>query len=168
MLLKPVENQPCYKPSILDNRLLAFLQCVVISSYSGNYTNIIKATPLEIPSNPLTKESESTDDVDKISGNAEEHALTAESKLNSTTNADVTKNVGKNVDDKRPPTDSTHSTALSIINQDMKTVKGFVEKDHMKEYAFSLHDLPGAQRSKQFYLDSIEILFRECSKGGGI
>lgn len=143
--------------------MLGFLQCIVISSYGGNYTNTIKATALEMPSQPLTKESNSTlsGDVEQSSDTVEEHALTAESTSTQLKN-------DSNVEDKQTSTEKSHSVALSILDQDTETMKDFIEKDHMKEYAFSLHDHPDSQRSKQFYLDSIEILFRECSKAGGM
>ena len=56
---------------------------------------------------------------------------------------------------------------LSMVDKDVKTIRGLIENDYMKEYAFSLYDEPNAQRSKQFYLDSMEILFKECTKAGG-
>ena len=51
--------------------------------------------------------------------------------------------------------------------KDTDAIKSYINKDCVKEYAFSLFDQPGVQQSKQFYLDSIEILFKECTKAGG-
>ena len=59
------------------------------------------------------------------------------------------------------------SIPLSMDNKDVKTIKSFIENDCMKEYAFGLYDEPDAQQSKQFYLDSMKILFEECTKAGG-
>ena len=50
----------------------------------------------------------------------------------------------------------------------MKLVKGFIKRDYLKEYAFSLSDEQGTRPSKQQYLGAIEILFRESSKAGGM
>ena len=129
---------------------------MLINSYGGYYTSSIKATPLETPIPRSTKKSIPSDNVDKSS---EEHTVTMESELRK----------GKKVVSKGKRTSSakSHAIGLSLLNQDIKTIKSFIEKDCEKEYAFSLHDQPGAQRSKQFYLDSIEILFKECSKAGG-
>ena len=137
---------------------------MLINSYGGKYTSSVKATPLEMPVKCITKESNPTDNVDKSS---EEHTLTMESnstKLRNVKNYSVT-NVNKG---KRTSSTKSHSVGLGILNQDIKTIKSFIEKDCEKEYAFSLHDQPGAQQSKQFYLDSIEVLFKECSKAGGV
>ena len=133
---------------------------MLINSYGGYYTSAIKATPLEMPIQRVTKESNSTDNVDKSS---EEHTLTImESKSTELKDKKVV-NKGK-----RTSSAKSHEIGLSMLNQDIKTIKSFIEKDCEKEYACSLHDQPGAQQSKQFYLDSIEILFKECSKAGGV
>ena len=148
--------------------MLGFLQCMLISSCGGNYTNTMKATPLEMPIQCLTKESTSTtDNVDKSSDNVEHSSLIAESNTDSESSKD--KNDGDNnlIVNIKKGKQTSHSVAL-ILNQDIKTMKNYIERDCEKEYAFSLHDQPGAQRSKQFYLDSIEILFKECSKAGGV
>ena len=134
--------------------MLGFSQCILITSYGGNYTNTIKATAMGMPSQPLVKETSPADDVDKKSDKVEEHAVTVESVIKDS------------VTDKQTTKDP-HSVALSMVNQDVKTMKGYIGKDLLKEYAFSLHDQPDTQSSKQFYLDSIETLFRECSKAGG-
>ena len=55
----------------------------------------------------------------------------------------------------------------SCIKNDFELVKDFINKDHQKEFVLSIHDAPGAQQSKQFYLNYIEVLFRESTKGGG-
>ena len=136
--------------------MLGFLQCMLINSYGGHYTTSIKATPLEMPIPRSTKESSPSDSVDKSS---EERTLTMKSELRR-----GNKIIRKG---KRTSSAKSHAIGLSLLNQDIKTIKSFIEKDCEKEYAFSLHDQPGAQRSKQFYLDSIEILFKECSKAGG-
>ena len=107
-----------------------------------------------MPSQPLAKETSPANDVDKKS-DIEEHAVTVESVIKDS------------VTDKQTITKDPHSVALSMVNQDVKTMKGYIGKDLLKEYAFSLHDQPDIQSSKQFYLDSIETLFRECSKAGG-
>ena len=43
----------------------------------------------------------------------------------------------------------------------------FFRKDIHKELVFSLHDSPDGQKPKQFYVDCIEILFKECTASGG-
>jgi len=55
----------------------------------------------------------------------------------------------------------------SSIKNDFELVKDFIKKDYQKEFVFSIHDAPGAQQSKQFYLNYIQVLFKESTKGGG-
>jgi len=71
----------------------------------------------------------------------------------------------------RPSQDSTNKTATSmpLIDQgDINAIKCVVKKDVNKELCFSLCDSPSAQQSKCYYLECIEILFKECSKSGGM
>ena len=143
--------------------MLGFLQCIVITSYGGNYANTIKATAMEMPSQPLPNESTSTSDVDKSSDRVEENTLPAKLTSTELNNADIR----VSVIEKQTMTKDPHSVAISMLHEDIKTMKGYIGKDSMKECAFTLHDQPDAQSSKQFYLDSIETLFRECSKAGG-
>jgi len=65
-----------------------------------------------------------------------------------------------------PPKTEESETDSNYV-KDTDAIKSYINKDCVKEYAFSLFDQPGAQQSKQFYLDSIEILFKECTKAGG-
>ena len=53
-------------------------------------------------------------------------------------------------------------------NKDIELVKGHIKRDYLKEYAFSLSNEQGILPSKQQYLESIEVLFRESAKGGGM
>ena len=71
------------------------------------------------------------------------------------------------------PSDDDRETSSEASDEtspkkDMELVKGFIKKDYLKEYAFSLSDEHGTQPSKQKYLETIEILFRESSKAGGM
>ena len=138
--------------------MIGFLQCMLISSCGGNFTNTIKAIPLEKPLQRVAKESNVIDSSGK-SLNVEDPMEPKDKNDNSITSVDKDKQVSSN---------KSHSIAVSILHQDISTMKGSIDKDYEKEYAFSLHDLPGDQKSKQFYLDSIETLFRECSKAGGL
>ena len=72
-----------------------------------------------------------------------------------------------------PSDDDDRETSSEAIDEtspkkDMELVKGFIKKDYLKEYAFSLSDEQGTQPSKQKYLEAIEILFRESCKAGGM
>ena len=159
-MLKPVGNLPCYKPYLFENRsMIGFLQSMLISSYGGNYTNTIRAIPLEKSLQHVTTECIVTDSSDK-SLSVKDPSEPKDENANSVTSV---VDEGRQVSSKK-----SHSNAVSILHHDIKTMKNLIEKDYEKEYAFSLCDLPGAQQSKQFYLDSIETLFRECSKAGGL
>ena len=65
-----------------------------------------------------------------------------------------------------PPQDSSKEAAPVALyeREDIRDIKSFLKKDINKELAFSLCD---AQRSKQYYLECIEVLFKECTKSGG-
>ena len=63
---------------------------------------------------------------------------------------------------------SSDVTDVASPNSDMELVKDYIKRDYLKEYAFSLSDEQGAQLSKQQCLESIEILFKESTRGGGM
>jgi len=65
------------------------------------------------------------------------------------------------------PNKEEDATITSYIKNDFELVKDFINKDYQKEFIFSIHDAPEAQQSKQFYLNYIEVLFKESTKGGG-
>lgn len=75
---------------------------------------------------------------------------------------------GHNHDDVQPSSDTTITTNEDSASGDMETVKGYIIKDCLKEYAFSLSDEQGTQLSKQQCFESIEILFKESTRGGGM
>ena len=94
-----------------------FLQCMIIDTHGGTYSNTSKAIPMEDPPQDLSNEDMLT---------------------------------------------------TSYEREDIKEIKGFVKKDINKELAFSLCDTQNAQRSKQYYLECIEVLFRESTRSGGM
>ena len=102
--------------------MLGFLQCIVITSYGGNYANTIKATAMEMPSQPLAKESDSTDDVDKSSGRVEESTLIAKVTSTELSNA-KNDDIEDSAIDKQAMMKDPHSVALSMLNW-----KGFDER----------------------------------------
>ena len=51
--------------------------------------------------------------------------------------------------------------------RDTKEIKCYIMKDVNKELSFELYDVPNAQKSRNHYLECIEVLFKECSKSGG-
>ena len=55
----------------------------------------------------------------------------------------------------------------SSPNSDMVTVKDYIKRDYLKEYAFSLSDGQAIQLSRQQCFESIEILFKESVRGAG-
>ena len=69
--------------------------------------------------------------------------------------------------------DNMHSSSIEIMgdvsssNSDMETVKDYIKRDYLKEYAFSLSDGQGIQLSRQQCFESIEILFKESVRGAG-
>ena len=71
----------------------------------------------------------------------------------------------------KPLQDSTNEAGTSVtLNEqgDIGDIRCFVKKDVNKELSFSLYDIPDAQKSRCYYLECIEILFKECSKSGGM
>lgn len=69
----------------------------------------------------------------------------------------------------KPSQDSTDKNSYHAESheEEIKDIECYVKKDVTKELCFSLHDAPGAQKSKQHYLESIEKFFKECTKSGG-
>ena len=68
-----------------------------------------------------------------------------------------------------PSQDSTADySTLSHKREDIEDFECYIKSDINKEFSFTLYDAPDSQKSKQSYLDFIEILFRECTKSGGI
>ena len=68
-----------------------------------------------------------------------------------------------------PSQDSTADySTLSHKREDIEDFERYIKSDINKELSFTLYDAPASQTSKQSCLDLIEILFRECTKSGGI
>ena len=65
-------------------------------------------------------------------------------------------------------TDKADYSTLSHKREDIKDIECYIKNDINKELSSILYDAPDAQRSKRSYLEFIEVLFRECTKGGGI
>ena len=64
---------------------------------------------------------------------------------------------------------SHDSTTYSLSNKpgDIEDVECLIKNDINKELSFTLYDTPNTQKSKHFYLNSIEALFKESTKSGG-
>ena len=60
------------------------------------------------------------------------------------------------------------SFAAAYKQESIKLINSFVKQDINKELAFSLCDTQNAQKSRQYYLECIEVLFKECTKSGGM
>ena len=69
-----------------------------------------------------------------------------------------------------PPQSSTDDgcAATSYTRKDIDLVKSYFKKDINKELAFNLHDGPDIQKSRNYYFECLEILFKECTAAGGI
>ena len=52
--------------------------------------------------------------------------------------------------------------------KDIETIQRYLTDDYLKELVSTMYDLPDSQQSRQFYLDYIESVFKQCSKGGGM
>ena len=79
-------------------------------------------------------------------------------------------NTSKAIAMEEPPQDLSNEDmppATSYERDDIKEIKSFVKKDINKELAFNLCDTQNAQRSKQYYLECIEVLFKESTRSGG-
>ena len=58
-------------------------------------------------------------------------------------------------------------SADSAVEKGVEQVITFFRKDIHEEVAFNLCDSSDDQKPKQYYIDCIEILFNECTTGGG-
>ena len=70
----------------------------------------------------------------------------------------------------QPSQGSTYEVNPSITSHELggtKEIECYVKKDVTKELCFSLHDTPNAQKSKHYYLECIENLFKKCTRSGG-
>ena len=69
-----------------------------------------------------------------------------------------------------PSQDSANEVTYSTLShkRDIKDIECYVRNDIRKELSFCLYDAPNAQKSKEYYLECIEILFKECTKSGGM
>ena len=56
---------------------------------------------------------------------------------------------------------------LPGVKEDVLRLQEMIRKDKNKELVYTLMDYPDLQESKEFYLDKIKKLFKECSKNGG-
>ena len=68
-----------------------------------------------------------------------------------------------------PPYSSTDEScaATSYTREDVDLLKSYFKKDITIELSFSLHDGPDTQRSRNYYFECLEILFKECTAAGG-
>ena len=96
--------------------MIGFKQAVIIVTNGDEYSEKIKAVPLEVPPHSSTDES---------------------------------------------------CPAMTYTRKDIDLVKSYFKKDITIELAFSLHESPGNQSSRNYYLECLEILFKECTAAGG-
>ena len=61
----------------------------------------------------------------------------------------------------------TDEETLETKENGLQSIIAFFRKDSHKELSFNLHDSPDDQKPKQYYVDCIEILFKECTTSGG-
>ena len=68
-----------------------------------------------------------------------------------------------------PSQDSTADySTLSHKQEDIEDIECYIKSDINKELSFALYDAPDSQKSKDSYLKCIEVLFKECTRSGGI
>jgi len=72
--------------------------------------------------------------------------------------------------EKRPLTGSgqVKHDFLPGVRGDSERLQEMIRKDKDKELVYNLMDIPGVQQTKQFYIDHIKKLFKDCSKNGGM
>jgi len=58
------------------------------------------------------------------------------------------------------------ATITSGVRKDIEVIQGYIERDPLKQL-YSMHDDSKYQKSKQFYLYSIENFFKKCMAIGG-
>ena len=69
-----------------------------------------------------------------------------------------------------PSQDSANKANYPVMSYergDIEDIESYIKRDEHKELSFSLYDAPNAQKTRQSYLECIEILFKECTKSGG-
>ena len=71
-------------------------------------------------------------------------------------------------DEVQTDSDVNATTDEDPPSNDMEVVKDYVKRDYLKEYAFSMCSEQGTQLSKQQVFESIEIFFKESTRGGGM
>ena len=74
---------------------------------------------------------------------------------------------GHSHDDVQTDTDASATTDEGPLSNDTEIVKDYVKRDYLKEYAFSLPSEQSTRLSKQQAFESIEIFFKESTRGGG-
>ena len=74
---------------------------------------------------------------------------------------------GHSHDDVQTDSDENATTDEGPSSNDVEVVKDYVRRDYLKEYAFSLSSEQSTQLSKQQAFESIEIFFKESTRGGG-
>ena len=75
---------------------------------------------------------------------------------------------GHSHDDVQTDSDVNATTDEDPPSNDMEVVKDYVKRDYLKEYAFSMCSEQGTQLSKRQVFESIEIFFKESTRGGGM
>ena len=75
---------------------------------------------------------------------------------------------GHSHDELQTDSDVNATTDEDPPSNDMEVVKDYVKRDYLKEYAFSMCSEQGTQLSKQQVFESIEIFFKESTRGGGM
>ena len=78
------------------------------------------------------------------------------------------KDIAKAVPMKKAADSSTEDTATitSDVRKDIEVIQGYIERDPLTQLYY-VHDDSKSQKSKQFYLDNIEELFKKCMTIGG-
>ena len=67
-----------------------------------------------------------------------------------------------------PPLQSYTDDVTCHARKDIELFQKHIRKDDFKELVFSLNDSPGSQNLRQYFLDNVEELFKECKKAGGM
>ena len=84
------------------------------------------------------------------------------------TNDSQYKDIIKAVPMEKAADSSTGDTATITpdVRKYVEVIQGYIERDPLKQL-YSIHDDSKSQKSKQFYLQSIEKLFQQCIAVGG-
>ena len=76
------------------------------------------------------------------------------------------KDIRKAVPMEKAADSSDTASVTSDLRKDIEVIQGYIKRDPLKQL-YSIHEDSKSQKSRQFYLECIEELFKDCMTTGG-